>query len=132
MKFIVLAEPTPGPIKPALLCGSNCESVADAEGFEFTGGGIGFGIDVADVAVHFLAKTLKDAVHLAVIAFQDELNPAIGKVANISMNGIAHCNILRGVSKADTLNPTVEVNDATMHLETFHGVGSQMYRISRS
>jgi hypothetical protein len=89
--------------------------MADGEVVEFAGGGIGFRIDVADVAVHFLAETFQDVVHFPIIAFKHQFNPAIGKIPDIALDSIAHRDVLRGVSEADTLNPPIEVDDATMH-----------------
>jgi len=64
-------------------------SVPDGELLEFPGGRAGIDFDLTDETGHFAAEVIYDLIHIQIVAFHDELDPAIGKIADVAAHVIS-------------------------------------------
>src|SRR5262245_37083221 len=95
--------------------GRGGRSMTDGEALEFPGGRVGFGINSADVAVHLLAQTLDNGIHLPVVPFKEQFDAAIIHISNIAEDVVTHRDVLSSITEAHALNAPIKVKDATMH-----------------
>ena len=80
-----------------------------------------------DVAVHLLVEGLDELIHLAVGAFHDDFDAAVGEVADVTGDVVLEGEVLGGVAEANALNAAIEETraavqrDAGLGLEGVHG-----------
>ncbi len=88
--------------------------MADFEATEFAGGGADVAALVADVVGEALAYLLEEGVGFAPVAFGDELDAAVGEVADIAGDLVAAGDRVGRVPEADALDVAGVVDGVAM------------------
>ncbi len=84
-------------------------SVSNMKMAEFTGGGEGGDVDVADVAGHAVFDRRQQLVHFFLGSFNDQFDPAIGQIADITADIVPHGDVLDRVAKTDALHASTVI-----------------------
>src|SRR5687767_7322776 len=70
---------------------------------------------LADMAAEFGGDALDDAVHLGVGSFHDELDAAVGQVADVTRHPVPLGHVARRIAESDALDVAGEVVRAALH-----------------
>jgi hypothetical protein len=91
-------------------------TMADIKAVEFAGGGSGMGFDPTQIAGHLLLDRFHYVVHLLLVPFHDQLDAAIGQIADIALDVVPQGDVLSRVTEAHPLNVPAEVVGTTLHI----------------
>jgi hypothetical protein len=89
--------------------------MADVKLLEFPSGGRDVRFDIADKTRHFALQVLHNIFNFVVVAFHDQLDPAIRQIADVAVDVVLLCNIVGGITESDPLNMAAEVEDVPLH-----------------
>ena len=89
--------------------------MADFEGGEFAGGGADVVALVADVVREAVADGLEERVGFVAVAFGDELDAAVGEVADVAGDVVLQRDVLSGIAEPNPLHATRKMARAAMH-----------------
>jgi hypothetical protein len=97
------------------LLNSAFDSMPDLEKGKFAGGGNLVEIDSAYKGFEALADGFDNLIHVFIASFQNQFDPAIGQILDVTPDIILLSDVLSRVPKSHSLDPSAEMTCFSVH-----------------